>query len=334
MNVFRGLKLVSNLEAQLKIILNIKNTNYKTNFKVKNIFSNLKNIFSLNKFQLKANLNSNININFIFNLIYNLVCSILVIFFVGACASSTERGDVGLDRKQFLVVSSAEIESKSAEAYEEVKAEAKKNNTLDTNQAQYQRVLNISKRLLPHVSIFRADAANWNWETHVIKSEELNAYCMPGGKIMFYSGIIDTLKMTDAEIAAVMGHEVAHALREHGRERMSEEMIKMGLLQFGVQTGMVKEQYAGALLALSTVFVSLPHGRNQESEADVIGLEIMARAGYNPQEAVTLWKKMLSAGGGNKPPEFMSTHPSEENRIKNIESYLSKVMPLYLKAKQ
>lgn len=257
----------------------------------------------------------------------NLAASFLLI----ACASSTKEGEIGLGRKQLFLMPESQIISMSAESYEQLKKEAQSKNQLDTNVQQTQRVQLIAKKLIPFTSVFREDAPKWAWDVHVITSQELNAFCMPGGKIIFYTGLIEKLNLTDAEIAAVMGHEIAHALRQHGRERMSEELIKQTTLGLLVETGTVNKNTATALMAASAVFISLPHGRGQESEADDVGLELMARAGYNPEEAVTLWQKM-GAGGGGKPPEILSTHPSDSTRMNRIRSLLPKVMPLYLKS--
>lgn len=263
-----------------------------------------------------------------------LFFSLLIFLFtlgVVSCASTTESGVAGVDRKQLLLIPADQIHLSSSQSYEKLKREAEAQGKLNRNKEQVSRVKNIAQALIPHTTIYRSEAPGWSWEANVISSPELNAFCMPGGKIIFYSGIIEKLQLTDGEIAAIMGHEIAHALREHSRERMSQAFIE----QFGIETllgtGKIDKKYTRELMIASTLALALPNNRQQESEADEMGVELMARAGYDPQNAVSLWRKMGSQGGG-KPPEFLSTHPSGETRIRKIEALIPKIMPLYKKS--
>lgn len=248
------------------------------------------------------------------------------------CASTTAGGTIGADRKQLLLVSSSEILQLSNQAYRETLAEARQKGTLDVNKAQVQRLKRIADRLIPHTTVYRTDANTWNWEVHSIQDKEINAYVLPGGKIVFYSGIIERLNLTDDEIAAIMGHEMAHALREHSREKMSRQVVTgtvMGLAASALGLSGGKAELFGLAGDLG---LSLPHSRAREAEADKMGLELMARAGYNPNAAVTLWQKMESADKDTM-PQFLSTHPSNAKRIKTIQELIPTVLPLYHAAK-
>ncbi|NJM32035.1 MAG: M48 family metallopeptidase [Limnobacter sp.] len=263
------------------------------------------------------------------------VLALSVSLTLSACQSvqTTNAGAVGVDRPQFVVVSAQEIESSATKAYEEIIQKAQQENTLNTDKVMYKRVKTIANRLIPQTSVFRQDAVSWNWQVNVLKSEELNAWCMAGGKMAVYSGLITKLNLSDDEIAAVMGHEIAHALREHSRERVSQQLatsVGLDILAAGLGLGAGARDLAGMV---TNVTLTLPYGRKHETEADRIGVELAARAGYNPQAAISLWSKMSSQGGGS-PPELLSTHPSPENRMADLRVYASKVMPLYQQAKR
>lgn len=256
-----------------------------------------------------------------------------------ACQSeqTTRRGEIGVDRKQSMttLVSSREVEQQASQEYAQVLAVAGKKGLLNQDPQQVQRVRAIAARLIPQVSVFRDDAPKWKWEVNVLTSKDINAWCMPGGKIAVYTGLIERLKLTDDELAAVMGHEIAHALREHARERMGRQMATqtataVGAIALQIFTGVyIDPQLAGTFT--QAMFV-LPNSRENEQEADLIGIELAARAGYDPRAAITLWQKMSQAGGSG-PPEWLSTHPSHDTRLRELQNDVQKVMPLYESAK-
>ncbi len=242
---------------------------------------------------------------------------------------TTSGGAVGVERKQYMfsMLSTEQVNQMYAQSYQQKLSEASSKGVLEKSSPISKRIDGIARRLITQVGVFRPDAAQWDWEVAVIDNDELNANCGPGGKIMFYTGLVEKLKLTDDEIAAVMGHEIAHALREHGREAMS----KAYGVQMATQLGSAFGVGAGSLqLANMGVeyLMTLPNSRSNENEADLIGLELAARAGYNPNAAISLWQKM-SAAGGSAPPEFMSTHPSSGSRIESLRNTVPKVMPLY-----
>jgi predicted Zn-dependent protease len=246
---------------------------------------------------------------------------------------TTRAGAVGVDRQQQMMVSSEQVEAASRKAYGQMMAEARKKGALDRDPAQVQRVRNIVSRLVPQTTAFRPDAQKWPWEVHVISLDEVNAWCMPGGKMAVYSGLIQRLQATDDELAAVMGHEIAHALREHARERVSRQMgTQMAVGIAGALFGIGElGQSLGNMVA--DVTLNLPNSRLHETEADRIGVELAARAGYDPRAAIGLWEKMAKVASGGQPPKWLSTHPSHEDRIKDLRLYAEKVLPLYQPSK-
>lgn len=229
------------------------------------------------------------------------------------------------------LVPAEQLERSAAQQFAQMKRQASEKNALaPDDHPQLIRLRTISKRLLPHISRWNSKAANWQWEVQLFGSNAINAFCMPGGKIGFYMGILDRLKLTDDEVAMVMGHEIAHALREHSRERLAKNQltgIGAGVLSSVLGLGDVGR----TVMDYGAQLTMLKFSRDDESEADLIGLDLAARAGFDPRAGVTLWRKM-SAASKNSPPQWLSTHPSGNNRIAEIERHLDQVLPLYAKA--
>ena len=230
------------------------------------------------------------------------------------------------------LVSSQQLEQQATLTYSSLLSKETQKGDLNPDPAQTARVRRIASRLIPQTAVFRPDALKWDWQVNVIRSNEVNAWCMPGGKIAIYTGIITQLNLNDDEIAAIMGHEIAHALREHAREQASEQSLAqigaLGAVLAGAGQNTVN--MAGQLYQLG---IGLPHSRTHETEADRIGVELAARAGYDPRAAIGMWQKMAQLGG-SKPPEFLSTHPSASTRIADLQVYAAKVMPLYQQSKR
>ena len=197
---------------------------------------------------------------------------------------------------------------------------------------QVQRLRYIAQRIIPHTYEWNPRARQWRWEVNLIGSKQINALCMPGGKIAFYYGILDQLKLGDDEVAMIMGHEMTHALREHAREQMGKNMATRGAIELG--SAILGLGNGGRLLAdMGGQLLTLRFGRADETEADLVGLELAARAGYEPQAAVTLWQKMAAANKRSQ-VELLSTHPSGPTRISDIELNLPRVAGLYARAEK
>jgi len=245
---------------------------------------------------------------------------------------TTQPGAVGIERKQSMLLSSEEVNASAGNAYQQLIAGANKKGQVNADPDQTARIRGIAHRLIPQTRAFRADAPEWKWEVNVISAKEVNAWCMPGGKIAVYTGLLEKLKPSDDEIAAVMGHEIAHALREHGRERASQAMAQgIALSILGAVAG-VSRGGMDLTQKIVDVTLTLPNSREHETEADRIGVELAARAGYDPRAAVHVWEKMSKLADG-APPEILSTHPAPATRIADLKVYSARVMPLYEQAR-
>src|SRR5262245_562088 len=254
----------------------------------------------------------------------------------GQTVQTTRGGVVGVDRPQQMSVftpSEAEVVATAQQQYQQVMQGAARKDALNRDPTQTARVQRVAQRLLPHTAVVRDDAVRWPWRGNVLTSNGINAWCMPGGKRAVYTGLLTQLALTADELAAVLGHEIAHALREHVRERMGRQQatavgtaVGAAVLEYftGVNPGELGHTFTQAMFVL-------PHSREHEQEADRIGVELAARAGYDPRAAVALWQKMAAHGGG-PPPQWLSTHPAHATRIRDLQDYAQRVLPLYAQA--
>ncbi len=263
-----------------------------------------------------------------------VMCLLMLVAASGAVAKDEPKDDgvkVGKGSSLRNLVPAEGLEKQAALQYTQLKQEMGSKKALaPDNYPELIRLREIAKRIIPHATRFNPRAAKWQWEVNLIGSNQINAFCMPGGKIAFYTGILRQLKLTDDEVAMVMGHEIAHALREHAREQAGKNALtKIGAIGLSVATG---GKYDG-LVHSGANLLSLKFSRGDETDADLVGLDIAARAGYDPRAGVTLWKKMSAASKG-APPQWLSTHPSGPTRIKEIEAHLKEALPLYERAEK
>ena len=246
--------------------------------------------------------------------------------------------EVGKQSNFTKLIPAAEVEGTAYTQYNQMLKQASDKNALaPDDHPQVIRLRTIATRLIPYSYEWNPRAKDWNWQVNLIGSDQINAFCMPGGKIAFFHGILNKLNLSEDEVAMVMGHEIAHALREHARERMGKSLATNTLSKIG---GALASVYLGvdprltdAVAMQGANLINLKFSREDESEADLVGMELAARGGYNPRAGVTLWQKMSAANKG-APPQWMSTHPSGKTRIKDIEANLPKVEHLYQQAEK
>lgn len=253
----------------------------------------------------------------------------MVVLVMSACTTTTRPGVVGVNRQQFFLLPAADVERMAAVHYAQQYHMAKSQGRLITQGAELERLKKIGRRLIRQAGVFRDDTSHWQWHLTLINAPDLNATCAPGGKITFFTGVIRRLNLTDHEIAAIMGHEIAHALREHGREKMSQAYAQQVITTVALAATHNKEQEIQLANQVAHYLFVLPHSRQNETEADKIGVELAARAGYDPRAAINVWRKMAAATHGQHRPQFQATHPSHATRISDISALLPSVMPLY-----
>jgi predicted Zn-dependent protease len=231
---------------------------------------------------------------------------------LGSCQEAPITG-----RNQLILLPASEDAKLGLDAYQQIKQEEKVSNDPELNR----KVQEVGRRIAAV-----SGHPEWNWQFTLFQNDEPNAFALPGGKVGVYTGLFKVAK-NDAQLATVLGHEVGHAIARHGAERMSQGMLEqLGATAVGIGTG--SAAYAQLAAQAATLAIVLPYSRTQESEADHIGLMLMAKAGYDPREAIQLWENFQKVGG-NKPPEFLSTHPSEGTRIQRLQELMPDALAIY-----
>lgn len=235
-------------------------------------------------------------------------------------------------RGQIMLVSDNKAARYSAQAYDQLLLNAEKQQVLDEDPATVNRVRSIAQPLIAQAAALRPETRHWQWEVHVLKSDQVNAWCMAGGKIAVYTGLLQKIRPTDDELAQVLGHEIAHALLSHQAEKMSRLQVQKLGLGLGVLAGAIAGYNLGGVAGLAdtvaTVSLQLPNSRKAESEADAVGIELAAKAGYDPFAAISLWEKMIKVGGSGG-PDWLSTHPDPEQRLQSMRVKAQQLMPVY-----
>jgi predicted Zn-dependent protease len=277
--------------------------------------------------QMTVLISSNLKRYFLFSLVVLL----------GACSSSSRQGPidgvkVGDSSSLKDMVPASQLEASAARQYNAMKQKAAEKNALaPDNHPQVIRLRAISKKILPHAYAWNPESQAWKWEVNLFISDQVNAFCMPGGKIAFYTGIIEKLKLNDDEVATVMGHEIAHALREHARDRIAKaQLSNLGASVLSSALGL--GNLGGQALGQGLQILGLSFSRADERDADLVGMDIAARAGYDPRAGISLWQKMGQLSK-DKQPEWLSTHPSGDSRIYEIQRNINEALFLYARAK-
>lgn len=263
--------------------------------------------------------------------IYRALACLCVLLAVSGCATNAITG-----RSQLMIVSEESAIARSSGMYSSLIGDLAESGKLSTDSAQIARVKDITDRLITQAVTYRPEAKNWQWSVNVIDDpENINAFCMAGGKMAVYSGLIEKLQPTDDELAQVMGHEISHALASHTAEKLSVQMAsELAVVTATAMANPQNQQVVHDVSALAAIaLINLPNSRTAEYEADKIGIELAAKAGYDPHAAVTLWDKMAKLSGGASRFDFLSTHPSSPKRLEELAALEKSMAPLYAAGK-